>query len=60
MHSLLHHHLAHATAAERARAGGERVAREQPPPGRLRVRTAAALVALAGRLDREQARRALA
>jgi len=60
MHSLIHHHLAHATAEQRTRPGEGRVAREQPPPGRLRVRTAAALVALAGRLDREQARRALA
>jgi hypothetical protein len=58
MHSLIHHHLAHASAAHRReRPLGPGVAREQPPPGRLRAGLAAALLALGARLDREQARR---
>jgi hypothetical protein len=43
-------HLAFSAPARRA----------QPPPGRLRGRTAHALASAAGRLDRERARSAIA
>ena len=58
MHSLFHEHLAVATSRRHA----ERVPRHRPArlPGRLRTQAARTLAALAGRLDREQARRALA
>ncbi len=58
MHSLFHEHLAHATS----RGHAERVPRHRRAraPGRLRIQAARSLAALAGRLDREQARRALA
>ena len=58
MHPLFHEHLAHATSRRHA----ERVPRHRHagPPGRLRTQAARSLAALAGRLDREQARRALA
>ncbi len=57
MHSLNHEHLAHAASRRNA----ERVPRHRQarPPGRLRLQAARSLAALAGRLDREQARRAL-
>ena len=58
MHSLFHEHLAHATSRRHAeRVPRHRVAR---PPGRLRIQAARSLATLAGRLDREQARRSLA
>lgn len=58
MHSLVHEHLARATSRDHA----ERVARHPVarPPGRLRLQAARSLATLAGRLDCEQARRALA
>ncbi len=58
MHSLNHEHLARAASRRHA----ERVPRHRHagPPGRLRIQAARSLAALAGRLDREQARRALA
>jgi hypothetical protein len=49
MHSLIHEHLAQASA----RHGSGRAEREQPPPGRVRVRAARLLANLAGRLDSE-------
>ena len=57
MHSLIHEHLAHATRAARALTAPaaeshHRDACEFGRPGCLRI--------VAGRLDREQARRALA
>ncbi len=60
MHSLIHQHMAHASAPRPGRpADGEQHDVDRPP-GRLRQQSARALAALAGRLDREQARRALA
>ena len=57
MHSLFHEHLAHATSHGHAeRVPRHRVAR---PPGRLRLPAARSLATLAGRLEGEQARRAL-
>lgn len=61
MHSLIHSEFAAATARERldgpVRPGPTR---SEPPPGRLRASAAMRLAALAGRLDREAARRAVA
>lgn len=48
MHSLIHEHLAHATARHTA---GAR--RGRPPSGRLRRQAARLLAHLAGRLDHE-------
>jgi hypothetical protein len=56
MHSLIHEHLAHASA--RHDSAGAR--RGRPPSGRLRLQAARLLANLAGRLDSEQARRSLA
>ena len=58
MQSQINEHLAHALITERARAASSAAAAFHPPPGRVRVRAALALIALAGRLDHEQARRA--
>jgi hypothetical protein len=60
MHSKIHEHLGRADAASRRRPGEGHVPRPTPPPGRLRGTAALALASLAGRLDRERARRALA
>lgn len=48
MHSLIHEHLAHASARHTA---GAR--RGRPPSGRLRRQAARLLANLAGRLDQE-------
>ncbi len=56
MHSLNHEHLAHATARQHI----ARSTRHEPPPGRLRLQAARRIAEVAGRLDREQARNALA
>ena len=58
MQSQIHEHVAHALNAERARAAAHGPIDHQPPPGRVRVRAALALIALAGRLDHEHIRRA--
>ena len=63
MQSLLHEPLARATAgarAERPIRACSTPARPEPPPGRARTSLAHALAALAGRVDREAAERALA
>jgi hypothetical protein len=63
MHSLIHAELAQAAAPHRTPRRGHRPApRPQPPPGRSRLRAHAArgLVSLAQRIDREQARQAVA
>ncbi|MCW3016783.1 MAG: hypothetical protein JWO02_3875 [Solirubrobacterales bacterium] len=61
MHSLIHTDFAKATAGARV-ASGHRPGpdRPQPPPRTVRASTARILAALAGRLDREAARRAVA
>lgn len=58
MHSLNHEHLAHATSRRSADSAAHH--RRTGPPGRLRIQAARSLAALAGRLDREHARRVLA
>ncbi len=58
MQSQIHEHVAHALITERARTGPHDHIDHQPPPGRVRVRAALALIALAGRLDHEHIRRA--
>jgi hypothetical protein len=61
MHSLNHYDLAHALAADRIRSvprGVARPRRHRPPPVRRHV--AYAVARLAGRLDSESARRAVA
>ncbi len=60
MHSLIHEHLAHASGPREDRGAHARAAHRGPPPGRLRTQAARALAALAGRLDKERARRAVA
>lgn len=60
MHSRINEHFVQASAAERARPDAVHVPRKAPPPGRLRGSAALALASLAGRLDRERAKRALA
>lgn len=61
MHSTIHGQFAQAVQADRLRPGsGHRPERPEPPPGRLRTAGASALAALAARLDREAARRAVA
>jgi hypothetical protein len=62
MHSLIHPELAAAAAPQRRPPRGIRPPREPKPPPRRRLRGHAArgLAALARRLDREQARRAIA
>ena len=58
MQSQIHEHVAHALNAERARTASHEHIDHHPPPGRVRVRAALALIALAGRLDHEHIRRA--
>jgi hypothetical protein len=63
MHSLIHHEFAAATARSRVPYGHRPGPQPpDPPPQRTVVRSGAAvlLAALAGRLDREAARRAVA
>ena len=60
MDTRIHEHLVQATAPERGRPDAVHVPRKPPPPGRLRGSAALALASLAGRLDRERAKRALA
>ncbi|MCU0257805.1 MAG: hypothetical protein MUC84_04665 [Solirubrobacteraceae bacterium] len=60
MYSKIHEHHARESADQRARRAAVHVPRPAPPPGRLRGMAALALASLAGRLDRERARRALA
>ena len=63
MQSLLHEPFVRATAAarsERPLRACTAPARPEPPPGRARTSLAHALAALAGRVDREAAERALA
>jgi len=61
MHSTMHHEMARATAADRVRPTSRAVLprrRVHPPP--IRGRAAYIAARLAGKLDTEQARRALA
>ena len=58
MQSQINEHLAHALVAERTRRASNDAEHHHPPPGRVRVRAALALIALAGRLDHEHTRRA--
>ena len=58
MQSQINAHLAQALSAELTRNASHDAARHRPPPGRVRVRAALALIALAGRLDHEHTRRA--
>ncbi len=60
MDTRIHEHVVQAHAAERGRRDAVHVPRSAPPPGRLRGSAALALASLAGRLDRERAKRALA
>ena len=57
MQSQINEHLARALTEDRTRSarGAEH---RHPPPGRMRIRAALVLVALADRLDHEHARRA--
>jgi hypothetical protein len=61
MHSLINYDLSHALAADRVRSvprGVARPRRHRPPPVRRHV--AYAVARIAGRLDSESARRAVA
>lgn len=61
MHSIINQEYAKAALAARRPTGhGHRPPQPQPPPGRLRAAGARTLATLAGRLDREAARRAVA
>jgi hypothetical protein len=62
MHSLIHAELADAAAPHRRPRHGDRPPRPNGPPGRPRLRghVARGLASVARRLDREQARRAIA
>ena len=58
MQSQINEHVAHALIAERTRRASLDGEHHHPAPGRVLVRAALALIALAGRLDHEHARRA--
>ncbi|MCW3039859.1 MAG: hypothetical protein JWM31_1764 [Solirubrobacterales bacterium] len=61
MHSTLHSQYARAVQADRLPSRRDRLPeRPEPPPGRLRTATARMFASVAGRLDREAARRAVA
>jgi hypothetical protein len=62
MHSLIHQDLARELGAVRARPSGPAVRppKPEPPPRPVRAGLAHALAAVAGRVDRDAARRAVA
>lgn len=61
MHSTMHNDYAQAVQADRLPSGRDhRPERPEPPPGRVRTGVARMFASVAGRLDRETARRVVA